>query len=86
MAPVRLAAKVLSTTAEVASRTTQSVSALFVHNGSARLALTRHATLRSWLSGLVLLIALSEAGLASVAAVQVLVLDVVLGSCIDVSI
>jgi hypothetical protein len=39
LAPVCLAAKILSATAEVASRTAQSVSALLVHNGSARLAL-----------------------------------------------
>jgi hypothetical protein len=85
LAPVRSATEVLSATAEVASRTAQSVSALLVDNRSASLTLTRNTLLGSRLSRLVLVVALSEASLASVSTVDGLVLDVVLGACSDVS-
>jgi hypothetical protein len=80
LAPIRRTTKVLPRTAEVASRTAQPISTLPVHNRSASLALTRDTFLGSGLSRRLLVVAFSEAGLAAVSTVKVLVLDVVLGS------
>lgn len=83
LAPVGGTAEVLSSTAEVGSGAAQTSLALLVDNRSASLTGTSiRATLNSRLGRRLLQIALSEPGLASITAVQSLVLDVVLGAAV----
>jgi hypothetical protein len=82
LAPVGSTAEVRTTSAEVGSTAAESARTLLVDNGSAGLAVLGGARGLSRCSGLVLVVALSVASLATVAAVQVLVLDIVLRSAV----
>jgi hypothetical protein len=82
LAPVRRTTEIRTGTAEVRARAAKSSSTLPVHNRTASLALLRHGRLSRRLSRRLLVVALSEASLTSVTAVEVLVLDVVLGAAV----
>lgn len=83
LAPVRRTAEIRTGTAKVGARAAQARLALLVHNRSAGLALARIRAARNRrLRGRLLGVALSVARLAPVAAVQCLVLDVVLGPAV----
>jgi hypothetical protein len=83
LAPVGLSAEILSRTAEVASTAAESIATLLVDDRSASLTLSRDTLLGSGLGRELLVVALSESGLASITTVQVLVLDVVLGTTVS---
>lgn len=80
LAPIRCTAEILPAPAKVRSTATQSIPTLLIHNRTARLALARNTCLGLRLRWLVLVVAFSEASLAAVAAVDRLVLDIVLGT------
>lgn len=83
LAPVCSTTEIFSCTAEVGSRAAQSSLALLVDNRPASLALTRIRTpCYSWLGRCLLAIALSITSLATITAVEALVLDVVLRSAV----
>jgi hypothetical protein len=82
LAPIRRTTEIWSRTAEVASGAAKTNSTLLVHNGTASLPLLGDSRLGSRLSRRLLVVALSEASLASVPTVEVLILDVVLGAAV----
>jgi hypothetical protein len=82
LAPVRSTTEVRAGATEVRARAAKSSSTLPVHNRTASLALLRHGRLSRGLSRRLLVVALSEASLASVTAVEVLILDIVLRAAV----
>jgi hypothetical protein len=82
LAPVSLSTEVLTSATEVGSRAAKTSSALLVDNRTASLSSTRGTLGGSRLSRRLLVVALSVTSLAAVAAVESLVLDVVLGAAV----
>lgn len=82
LAPVGTTTEVLASTAEVRSRAAETRSTLLVNNGTAGLASLSGALGGRRLSRSLLVVTFSEASLASGSAVEVLVLEVVLGSTV----
>jgi hypothetical protein len=82
LAPVGLTAEVLTGAAEVGTRAAKSIATLLVDDGTASLSSTGGALGGGRLSRRLHVVALSESSLAAVAAVEVLVLDVVLGAAV----
>ena len=82
LAPVGTATEVLASAAEVRSRAAETLSTLLVDNGTAGLAGLGSALGGRRLSRSLLVIALSEASLASGSAIEILVLKIVLGSAV----
>jgi hypothetical protein len=82
LAPVGLTTEVLTSATEVGTRAAKTSSALLVNNRTASLSSTRGTLGGSRLSRRLLVVALSESSLAAGAAVQSLVLDVVLGAAV----
>jgi hypothetical protein len=82
LAPVCGTAEISTSTTEVATTAAKSVAALAVHYCATCLTLSGDTLLSSRVRRTGLVVALSEASLAAVAAVQVLVLERVLGSAV----